>query len=114
LSWPARTPIARIAATSPAPLAEAEGGNRPVQRIRLGFCQAAISGPVAAHRQRQPNDLTGESAWRGIRNRFCDDPNKGTLEKAQAMAAHASPRTTKLYDRTSDQITLDEIEKIVV
>jgi integrase/recombinase XerD len=28
------------------------------------------------------------------------------------MAAHASPRTTKLYDRTDDQITLDEVEKI--
>jgi site-specific recombinase XerD len=36
------------------------------------------------------------------------------LEKAQAMAAHASPRTTKLYDRTSDQITLDEVEKNVI
>jgi site-specific recombinase XerD len=36
----------------------------------------------------------------------------GTLEKAQQMAAHASPRTTKLYDRTNDQITLDEVEKI--
>jgi hypothetical protein len=29
----------------------------------------------------------------------------GTLEKAQAMAAHESPRTTKLYDRTGDEIT---------
>ena len=38
----------------------------------------------------------------------------GTLEKAQAMAAHESPRTTKLYDRTSDAITLDEVEKIVI
>ena len=36
----------------------------------------------------------------------------GTLEKAQQMASHASPRTTKLYDRTNDQITLDEVEKI--
>jgi site-specific recombinase XerD len=36
----------------------------------------------------------------------------GTLEKAQQMAAHASPRTTKLYDRTNDQISLDEVEKI--
>ena len=34
------------------------------------------------------------------------------LENAQAMAAHESPRTTKLYDRTDDQITLDEVEKI--
>ena len=38
--------------------------------------------------------------------------NGGTIEKAQAIAAHASPRTTKLYDRTSDVLTLEEIEKI--
>ncbi|MEW6367366.1 MAG: tyrosine-type recombinase/integrase [Acidobacteriota bacterium] len=36
----------------------------------------------------------------------------GTLEHAQQIAAHESPRTTKLYDRTTDQITLDEIERI--
>jgi len=30
------------------------------------------------------------------------------------MAAHESPRTTKLYDRTSDEITLDEVEPIVI
>jgi integrase len=29
----------------------------------------------------------------------------GTLENAQAMAAHESPRTTRLYDRTGDEIT---------
>src|SRR6202011_4143305 len=38
----------------------------------------------------------------------------GTLENAQAMAAHESPRTTKLYDRTSDEITLDEVERITI
>jgi integrase len=38
----------------------------------------------------------------------------GTLENAQAMTAHESPRTTKLYDRTGDQITLDEVEKIQI
>lgn len=37
-----------------------------------------------------------------------------TLENAQAMAAHESPRTTKLYDRTGDEITLDEIERITI
>jgi hypothetical protein len=36
----------------------------------------------------------------------------GTLENAQAMAARENPRTTKLYDRTGDEITLDEIERI--
>ena len=38
--------------------------------------------------------------------------NGGTIENAQAIAAHESPRTTKLYDRTSDEITLDEVERI--
>jgi site-specific recombinase XerD len=38
----------------------------------------------------------------------------GSLENAQAMAAHESPRTTKLYDRTSDAITLDEVERIKI
>jgi site-specific recombinase XerD len=40
--------------------------------------------------------------------------HKGTLEKAQQMASHSSPRTTKLYDRTNDQVTLDEVEKITL
>ncbi len=40
--------------------------------------------------------------------------NGGTLEHAQRIAAHESPTTTKLYDRTSDNITLDEIERIVL
>jgi integrase/recombinase XerD len=40
--------------------------------------------------------------------------NGGTIEHAQQIAAHESPRTTKLYDRTSDAITLDEIERIVI
>lgn len=38
--------------------------------------------------------------------------NGGTIEKAQAIAAHESPRTTKLYDRTADEVTLDEVERI--
>jgi site-specific recombinase XerD len=36
----------------------------------------------------------------------------GTIEHAQVIAYHESPKTTKLYDRTGDQIDLDEIEKI--
>jgi integrase/recombinase XerD len=38
----------------------------------------------------------------------------GTLENAQAMAAHESPRTTKLYDRTGDEITPDEVEGLAI
>ena len=40
--------------------------------------------------------------------------NGGTLEHAQRIAGHASPKTTKLYDRTADTITVDEIERIVI
>jgi hypothetical protein len=40
--------------------------------------------------------------------------NGGTLEKAQQIANHESPRTTKLYDRTNDELSLDEIEKILI
>jgi integrase len=40
--------------------------------------------------------------------------NGGTLEHAQSMAAHESPRTTKLYDRTKERLTQDEIERIVM
>ena len=36
----------------------------------------------------------------------------GTLENAQLMAAHESPRTTKLYDRTKERLTQDEVERI--
>ena len=40
--------------------------------------------------------------------------NGGSLEHAQRIAAHESVRTTKLYDRTSDTVSLDEIERIVI
>src|SRR5271168_1568660 len=30
------------------------------------------------------------------------------------MAAHVSARTTKLYDRRNDQVTLDQVERIVL
>jgi site-specific recombinase XerD len=80
------------------------------------------------------NHMHPADVWRMIRRRIKPTPirtkagchsfratgitcyleGKGTLEKAQQMASHASPRTTKLYDRTNDQITLDEVEKIVI
>lgn len=63
--------------------------------------QAGIVGEVCNHTFR----ATGITAYL---------ENGGTLEMAQAMAAHESPRTTKLYDRTSDAVSLDEVERIVL
>lgn len=40
--------------------------------------------------------------------------NGGKLEEAQAIAAHESTRTTKLYDRRDDKPTLDAIERISI
>jgi integrase len=67
--------------------------------IRRRAKQAGIKTKIGCHSFRAT----------GITNYLEHD---GTLEKAQQMAAHASPRTTKLYDRTNDQVTLDEVEKI--
>ena len=39
--------------------------------------------------------------------------NGGTLEKATMMANHASTRTTQLYDRRKDEISLDEVERVL-
>jgi len=40
--------------------------------------------------------------------------NGGTLEKAAQIANHASTRTTQLYDRRSDEASLDEIERVLI
>jgi len=38
--------------------------------------------------------------------------NGGALEQARQMTAHASTRTTQLYDRREDLVTLDEVVKV--
>ncbi len=63
--------------------------------------QAVLSPTVCCHTFR----ATGITAYLD---------NGGTIERAQQIAAHDSPRTTKLYDRTNDQLSLDEIERIVI
>jgi integrase len=67
--------------------------------IRRRAVAAGIFAPIGNHTFR----ATGITAYLG---------NGGALEHAQAMAAHESPRTTKLYDRTKDRLTQDEVERI--
>ena len=40
--------------------------------------------------------------------------SSGTLERAAIMANHASTRTTQLYDRRRDDVSLDEVERILI
>ncbi len=72
-----------------------------LRMIKRRANDAGIGTPITYHKFR----ATGITAYL---------ENGGTLEKAQMMAAHESPRTTKLYDRTADQITLDEVERIAI
>jgi site-specific recombinase XerD len=67
--------------------------------IRRRAGAAGIFAPIGNHTFR----ATGITAYLG---------NGGTLEHAQSMAAHESPRTTKLYDRTKERLTQDEVERI--
>ena len=84
-----------------------------------------------AHRQghvaagRLPHDPAADAAGTGIKTRIGNHTfratgitaylkNKGTLEAAQHIANHESPRTTKLYDRRQDEISLDEVERIAI
>lgn len=67
--------------------------------IRRRAAAAGIDAPIGNHTFR----ATGITAYLG---------NGGVLEHAQEMAAHESPRTTKLYDRTKDRLTQDEVERI--
>ncbi|MCF8005495.1 MAG: hypothetical protein K9L32_15075 [Chromatiaceae bacterium] len=42
---------------------------------------------------------------------YLENP-EAKLEHAQQMAAHSDPKTTRLYDRRSDKVSLDEVERI--
>ncbi len=79
-------------------------GNTRVDVLRMVYRRARAAGlntHVCCHTFR----ATGITAYL---------ENGGTIEKAQQIAAHESPRTTKLYDRTNDELTLDEIERIAI
>jgi site-specific recombinase XerD len=67
--------------------------------IRRRAAAAGIHPPIGNHSFR----ATGIIAYLA---------NGGALEHAQSMAAHESPRTTKLYDRTQERLTQDEVERI--
>jgi integrase len=97
-----RTPLFRSAAGKTGILTD-----RPKHRVdayqmvRRRTAEAGLKGKLGGHVFR----ATGIAAYLEA---------GGTLENAEAMAAHESPRTTKLYYRTGDEITLDEIERIQI
>jgi len=97
---------------------------------RKGFLFRTSPGHLGVELSEQP--MAQPDAWRMIRRRAVAVgifapignhsfratgitaylSNGGALEHAQEMAAHESPRTTKLYDRTQERLTQDEVERI--
>ena len=81
-----------------------------------------------------PRRLDRQRAWAMVKRRaqragietpgICNHTFRGTgitaylenpeakLEHAQQMAAHSDPKTTRLYDRRNDEVTMDEVERI--
>ena len=82
---------------SETPLAQANA----FQMVRRRAAAAGIATAIGNHSFR----ATGITAYL---------KNGGTLERAAVMANHASMRTTQLYDRRSDDVSLDEVERILI
>jgi site-specific recombinase XerD len=105
-------------------------GAAGIAENREGWLFRTACGHVATVLSEQP--MSQPDAWRMIRRRAAAAgihapignhsfwatgitaylSNGGALEHAQEMAAHESPRTTKLYDRTKERLTQDEVERI--
>ncbi|MCB1742747.1 MAG: tyrosine-type recombinase/integrase [Gammaproteobacteria bacterium] len=75
--------------------------NNALDMVRRRALAAGIATPVTNHTFR----ATGITTYM---------KNGGQLERAQAMAAHSSTRTTQLYNRKDDEVTLDEVERILI
>ena len=94
--WLFRTSRGHLGVTLAAqPMSQADAW----RMVRKRALAAGIMAPIGNHSFR----ATGITAYLS---------NGGSLEHAQSMAAHESPRTTKLYDRTKERLTQDEVERI--
>ena len=104
-SWgrrePATAPLFRANVRSGELLSRSMSRNEAYRMIRRRADENGLSCGICCHSFR----ATGITIYLS---------NGGTLEKAQAMAGHKSPQTTKLYDRTDDAVTLKEVERIVI
>ena len=105
-----------IGAEMPVPASSSIRSDGPVSLIEVGFRQCRYplwEGQSDPKLVCGKETLTANSSW-------CEQHHAlifksgGTLEKAAAMANHASTRTTQLYDRRRDELSLDEVERILI
>jgi integrase/recombinase XerD len=69
--------------------------------VRRRAKDAGIAGQIGCHTFR----ATGITAYL---------KNGGTIDRAQKLAGHASSKTTALYDRRDDEISVEEVERIIL
>ena len=93
---------------APAAAAELVPGPRPEASRRSGI------GAAATDRGVEPDVLPTAGVRLADRTRTFTPPAPGDLSTPSKSRGHASPKTTKLYDRTADTVTVDEIERIVI
>jgi site-specific recombinase XerD len=122
LAWCAEKGIASISAVQPLHVAtwieaQTRALSPPSVKQRLAALrhlfdwlvtsQAVLTNPAASVRGPSHVVKSGNHSFRatGITAYL---KNGGSLEKAAAMANHASTRTTQLYDRRRDEMTLDD------
>lgn len=91
-----RTIVRGTKRLSDTPLAQASA----FQMVRRRAVAAGIETAIGSHSFR----ATGITGYL---------KNGGTLERPAMMAYHAS-RTTQLYDRRCDEVTLDKIERVLI
>jgi integrase len=101
------SPMTSTAISSAAPAA------RPVSLRPIPFSSRMLTASSAGAKAAGIETRIGNHTFRatGITAYL---KNSGKLEVAQQIANHESPRTTKLYDRRQDEISLDEIERITI
>jgi site-specific recombinase XerD len=96
-AWLFPTIASRIGTLSERPMSQAD----VYRMVRRRAVAAGIQTQISCHTFR----ATGITEY--LRN-------GGKLEIAQQMANHESARTTGLYDRRNDQVSLDEVERIII
>ena len=74
--------------------------NEALHMVRRRARRAGIETPVCNHTFR----AAGITA-------YLEHPD-AKLEEAQKMAAHADPKTTRMYDRRDRSVAIDEVERI--
>ena len=96
-SWLFRTAVGRSGALSERPMRQGD----VCRMVERRAAAAEVLTKIGCHSFRAP----------GITEYL---RNGGKLEVAKQMANHESVKTTGLYDRRQDQVSLDEVERIMI